>query len=132
VRNLETGADDYLTKPFEIDELVARLGAVMRRTGPDERLRVGALVIDRNARSADLDGAPLDLTAREFDLLALLAANAPNVVSRAAILDRVWREAADPHPNVVDVYIGYIRRKLPSDGPPEIVTIRGIGFSLRG
>jgi DNA-binding response OmpR family regulator len=132
VRNLETGADDYLTKPFEIDELVARLGAVMRRTSAGERLRVGTLVVDPGARTAHLDGEPLDLTAREFDLLALLAANAPNVVSRATMLDRVWRATAAEHPNIVDVYIGYLRRKLQSTGAPEIATVRGIGFSLRG
>jgi DNA-binding response OmpR family regulator len=132
VRNLETGADDYLTKPFEIDELVARLGAVMRRSAADERVRSGALVIDPNARTADLDGRPLELTATEFDLLALLAVNAPNVISRATILDRVWRETPDVHPNIVDVYIGYLRRKLQPAAAPSIQTVRGIGFSLRG
>jgi DNA-binding response OmpR family regulator len=132
VRNLEVGADDYLTKPFDIDELVARLRAVMRRTTPDEKLRVGELVVDPDARSVHRAGAPIDLTAREFDLLALLAANSPNVVSRATILDRVWGESPGIHPNIVDVYIGYLRRKLEPDGsPPLLHTIRGTGFSLR-
>jgi len=133
VRTLEVGADDYLTKPFETDELVARLRAVMRRTEPDERLRIGGLVIDPHARIVERDGAPVELTAREFDLLALLAANAPNVVSRETILDRVWREAPDVHPNIVDGYVGYLRRKLELTGmTPLVHTVRGIGFSMRG
>ncbi|MCO5221842.1 MAG: response regulator transcription factor [Thermomicrobiales bacterium] len=133
VRNLETGADDYLTKPFQTDELVARLRAVMRRSEPDVRLRIGDLVVDPDARAVELAGNSVELTAREFELLALLASNTPNVVSRATILDRVWGETPDVHPNIVDVYVGYLRRKLETHNrSPQLQTVRGIGFSLRG
>lgn len=132
VRNLEIGADDYLTKPFEIDELVARLRALMRRAGPTVTLRIADLLIDPAARTVARSGKPIELTAREFDLLALLATNAPHVVSRATILDRVWAESPEVHPNIVDVYIGYLRRKLETGGVnPLLHTVRGAGFSLR-
>jgi DNA-binding response OmpR family regulator len=132
VRTLEIGADDYLTKPFEIDELVARLRALMRRAGPSDTLRVGDLVIDPDARTVERAGEPIELTAREFDLLALLAANSPHVVSRATILDRVWGETPGVHQNIVDVYIGYLRRKLePAGSAPLLHTVRGVGFSVR-
>jgi DNA-binding response OmpR family regulator len=132
VRNLEVGADDYLTKPFETEELVARLRAVLRRVEGGDALRIGDLTVDPDARSVQRAGRFIELTAREFDLLALLAANSPNVVSRATILDRVWGESPEVHPNIVDVYIGYLRRKLEPEGSPPILhTIRGAGFSLR-
>jgi DNA-binding response OmpR family regulator len=131
IRNLNSGADDYLTKPFNIDELVARLGAVMRRIGPSSLLRTGDLEIDLEAVTVCRGGDRVQLTAREFALLRYLALNANHVVSRDMILDRVW-DSADLDPNVVDVYIGYLRRKIDTAGrAPLIRTVRGVGFALR-
>ncbi|MDQ3656831.1 MAG: response regulator transcription factor [Chloroflexota bacterium] len=131
IRNLNTGADDYLTKPFDIEELVARLGAVLRRIEPADMLRVGDLEVDADAVTVHRAGVPIELTAREFDLLHLLARNAGRVLSRDVILDRVW-ESSDVDPNVVDVYIGYLRRKIDGAGrTPLIRTVRGLGFTLR-
>ena len=131
IRNLNTGADDYLTKPFNIDELVARLGAILRRVQPADVIRIGDLEIDAGAVTVRRGGEPVALTAREYELLHFLAINANRVLSRDVILDRVWN-SADLDPNVVDVYIGYLRRKI--DGPqrvPLIRTVRGVGFTLR-
>ena len=131
IRNLNTGADDYLTKPFDIDELTARLGAVLRRVQPADVLRIGDLEIDADAVTVRRAGEPVALTAREFDLLHLLARDAGRVLSRDVILDRVW-VAVDVDPNVVDVYIGYLRRKIDGQGrSPLIRTVRGVGFTLR-
>ncbi len=131
IRNLNTGADDYLTKPFDIEELVARLGAVLRRIQPADVLRIGDLEMDADAVTVRRAGVPLDLTAREFELLHYLAQNAGRIVSRDQILDRIWN-ASDVDPNVVDVYIGYLRRKIDGDGRrPLIRTVRGLGFTLR-
>lgn len=132
VRNLDTGADDYLTKPFHIEELMARLRAVLRRVGGDEVLRVGDLEVNTTTRDVRRGGRRIDLTAREFELLEFMALNARHVLSRDVLLDRVWRNALDIDTNVVDVYIGYLRRKIDLPGEPRLIqTIRGAGFTLR-
>lgn len=132
VHSLETGADDYLTKPFDIDELVARIGSVLRRVVPEDRLRLADLTIDRTTRQVWRGGVEIMLTAREYDLLELLGRNARRVLPRATILDAVWREAPDVDPNVVDVYIGYLRRKIDRDRDVHLIrTVRGVGFTLR-
>ncbi len=131
IRNLNHGADDYLTKPFNVDELVARIGAVLRRVEPATVLRIADLEIDTEAVTVHRAGESIALTAREFDLLHVLARNAGRVLSRDVILDRVW-DAVDVDPNVVDVYIGYLRKKLDGAGrPTSIRTVRGVGFTLR-
>jgi DNA-binding response OmpR family regulator len=129
-----SGADDYLTKPFAMAELIARLGVMVqrgqRRAGAS--LAIGDLVIDVAGRSAVLAGAPLDLSRREFDLLYSLARRSGEVVSRTGLLDDVWSDKDDVTPNTVDVYIGYLRRHLlASPAAPRIETARGIGFVLR-
>ena len=132
IRNLDTGADDYLTKPFDIDELLARLRAVMRRIEPDDLVRVGDLEVNMTTREVRRDDRTIELTAREFALLEYLARNARHVLSRDAILNHVWREHPDVDPNVVDVYIGYLRKKLDTPGSPRLIqTVRGVGFTLR-
>lgn len=131
IRTLNTGADDYLTKPFDVEELIARLGAIMRRVEPAEVLRVGDLELDADAVTVRRGGAFVQLTAREFELLHFLALNAGRVLSRDMILDRVWN-SGEVDPNVVDVYIGYLRRKIDSEGrTPMIRTVRSVGFTLR-
>ncbi|MCC6790477.1 MAG: response regulator transcription factor [Thermomicrobiales bacterium] len=132
VRNLDSGADDYLTKPFDIEELLARLRAVMRRVERDEVLRAGDLEIDVAARQVRRGARTIDLTAREYDLLEYLARNARRVLPRDLILEQVWSATPDADPNVVDVYIGYLRRKIDLPGEQRLIhTIRGVGFALR-
>ncbi|MGY6550645.1 MAG: response regulator transcription factor [Erythrobacter sp.] len=128
------GADDYLTKPFAMDELLVRLSVMIMRKGPRHpaRLIVGELVIDPAGRSAAVAGNLLDLSRREFDLLHYLAQHAGEVAPRTRLLDEVWGGGAEITPNTVDVYVGYLRRHLAQyAGAPRLETVRGIGFVLR-
>jgi len=135
IRGLDAGADDYLVKPFHFGELLARLRALFRRGAPDSPghvLEVGDLRIDPAARRVTRHGRDLELTAREMAVLEILARNAGQVVSRAELLKQVWDEQYDGSQNVVDVYVGYVRKKLemPPDARRIIRTVRGVGFVL--
>jgi DNA-binding response OmpR family regulator len=132
IRNLDVGADDYLTKPFNVDELVSRMRAVLRRTAADTLLRIADLEINLDTREVRRGDRVIDLTAREYDLLGLLARYPRTVLSRPQILDRVWEDRPDVDPNVLDVYIGYLRRKIDLPGETRLIhTVRGVGFTLR-
>ncbi len=130
---LELGADDYLPKPFEPRELLARLKAVLRRgksTGSSDTLRFGRLEIDRAARQARLDGAPADLTSYQFNLLLILAEHAGRVMSRDALMDSMKGEALENFDRSIDVHISRIRAAIEDDPkkPRRIITVRGSGY----
>ena len=130
VAGLEGGADDYVTKPFRFEELLARVRARLR----DERsveptvLRAGDMTLDLRTRRASTDGHTIDLTAREFTMLEVLIRHAGQVLSREQLLSHVWGYDYDPGSNVVDVYVGYLRRKL---GTERFETVRGMGYRLK-
>jgi two-component system, OmpR family, response regulator len=135
VEGLHAGADDYLTKPFAFDELLARLQALLRRTRRDEAaepvLQVSDLALDPATRKARRGGREIVLTLREYTLLAYLMQNAGKVLSRTRILNHVWGYSFDPESKVVDVYIRYLRQKV-DDGEtvPLIRTVRGFGYTV--
>ena len=134
VAGLEAGADDYLVKPFALEELVARMHALLRRvpSAGAVPLRVGELTVDPVRRIARRANRDLELTRREFELLLELALHAGIVLSRAQLLERVWGYDFEVDSNVVDVFVGYLRRKLEAGGEPRILhTVRGVGFVLR-
>ena len=129
----DLGADDYLTKPFSFLILMARLRALVRRGAPERPVlvTVGTLVLDPARRSVARGGTPISLTAREYGLLLYLMRNAGDVVSKAQILDNVWDSAYEGSDNIVEVYVGYLRRKLDVPfGLSTLHTIRGLGYRL--
>ena len=135
VEGLNDGADDYLVKPFDFSELLARVSALLRRASSQsssERVAVGDLVIDMMSRSATRDGVPLDLQPREFKLLAFLTAHHGDIVTKDMLLKHVWGLDFDPQTNVVEVHISRLRAKLDREHPQKLLhTVRGAGYSLR-
>jgi DNA-binding response OmpR family regulator len=135
VKGLDLGADDYLTKPFSLTELLARVRAVGRRSArPSESvLKVEDLVLDRVQRLVTRAGRLLSLTPKEFALLEYLMRNAGRPVSRAMIIEHVWNLGFDSTTNVVDVYVNYLRKKIDAESRPKLIrTIRGVGYQIGG
>jgi DNA-binding response OmpR family regulator len=134
VRGLDVGADDYLTKPFRFDELLARVRALVRRGGAKrtELLTYGPLELDRLKHKVHVKGKPLDLSPKEFHLLEHFLLRPEEVVRRTELLEKVWDMHFDPESNVVDVHVGNLRRKLKKAADAELIhTVRGVGFKLQ-
>jgi two-component system response regulator MprA len=135
VAGLDAGADDYVIKPFALEELLARLRALLRRTGAGsgELLRFADLELDPNTREVRRAGEAIDLTRTEFSLLELFMLNPRQVLTRSIIFERVWGYDFGFSSNSLDVYIGYLRRKTETGGRPRLIhTVRGVGYALRG
>jgi two-component system response regulator MprA len=134
VEGLDAGADDYLVKPFAFDELLARVRALLRRSGPPqaEVLRFADLELDTGTRQAQRGDRIIELTAKEYELLELFMHNPRNVLTRDLIYDRIWGYDFGGESNIIEVYVRYLRRKLEVDGLPRLIqTVRGVGYVLR-
>ncbi len=135
VRGLTMGGDDYVTKPFSLEELVARIRVILRRTGHAEsessRLVFSDLELDEDTREISRGGRPIELTATEYRLLRYLMLNPRRVLTRAQLLDHVWDYDFGGDARVLETYISYLRKKIDADGPSLIHTVRGVGYSLR-
>ena len=132
VRGLTLGGDDYMTKPFSLEELVARIRALLRRTEAAEEgpMTFADLELDDDLHEVRRGGTAIDLTATEFRLLRYLMQNAPRVLSKAQILDHVWNYDFGGDANIVETYVSYLRKKIDALGPPLILTVRGVGYRL--
>lgn len=136
IAGLTAGGDDYVTKPFSLEEVVLRLRALLRRTQVGEAvagamITVGDLTLDEDSREVYRAGAPVELTATEFELLRFLMRNARKVLSKAQILDRVWHYDFGGQANIVELYISYLRKKIDAGRVPLIHTVRGVGYVLK-
>jgi two-component system OmpR family response regulator len=135
VRGLTTGGDDYVTKPFSLEELIARLRNILRRTGAlrasSSRLQFSDLELDEDTLEVSRAGRPIDLTATEFRLLRYLMLNPRRVLTRAQLLDHVWSYDFGGDGRVLETYISYLRKKIDAVGPPLLHTVRGVGYALR-
>lgn len=137
VNGLTAGGDDYVVKPFSLEELIARLRAVLRRSQAvadeptDPVLRVGDLTLDEDSYEVARDGEPIELTTTEFELLRYLMRNPRRVLSKAQILDRVWSYDFNGKPSVVELYVSYLRKKIDADRAPMIHTVRGAGYMIK-
>ena len=134
VAGLDAGADDYVLKPFALEELLARVRALLRRAspGPDELLEFGGIELSPSRREVTRDGEPIELTRTEFNLLELFLRNPRQVLTRSVIFERVWGYDFGFASNSLDVYIGYLRRKTENGGKPRLIqTVRGVGYALR-
>ncbi|MCI0445024.1 response regulator transcription factor, partial [bacterium] len=132
--HFERGCDDYLTKPFAFAELVMRVKALLRRTGPEKRnqIQIGDLILDRTMHKVLRAGKVIELTVKEFALLEYLMINAGAVCSRNMIIEHVWDQSFDSFTNIVDVYIRYLRNKVDKPYDPKLIhTVRGVGYILR-
>ena len=137
IAGLTAGGDDYVTKPFSLEELVARLRGLIRRSSvvvtdsTDPLLRVGDLVLDEESYEVRRDGRLIELTATEFELLRFLMRNPRRVMSKAQILDRVWSYDFGGRSSIVEIYISYLRKKIDAGGAPMIHTVRGVGYVIK-
>ena len=137
IAGLTAGGDDYVTKPFSLEEVIARLRAIIRRTGVAEAsegqsiLRVGDLTLNEDSHEVERDGTEIELTATEFELLRYLMRNERRVLSKSQILDRVWSYAFGGKSSVVELYISYLRKKIDAGRTPLLHTVRGVGYMIK-
>jgi two-component system OmpR family response regulator len=135
LRGLGLGGDDYMTKPFSVEEMMLRINAILRRTEGHEEteahVTVGDIELDEESHQVWRGSTTIDLTPTEFRLLHYLMVNAGHVVSKSQIRDQVWDYSFDGKVNMVEVYVSYLRRKLDVHGPPLIRTVRGVGYCMR-